>query len=333
MTTPSAAPERSRGGDASESVAVSVIVPVRDDPHGLARCLTALAAQTLAPGSFEVLVVDNGSRDDPSSVVRPFGFARLLREPAGGSYAARNAGAAAARGRVLAFTDADCRPAPDWLEQGAATLRSVAATGLVAGRIAVEPRDGSRPTPVELYELLHAFPQRVYATENGFAATANAFTWRRVFTQTGGFDPALRSAGDQEWGRRVTDAGYQVVYAPHVEVRHPARRTWTDLLAKMERVADGRTVLARRGPPWARGRPRASLQRLVPPVRTWWRAARAPVPSGITQTLGYCLAVTAVRYMWLILPVRRALAGSPAPDSPTIDEEGAVGGALASQRD
>ena len=100
----------------SEGIAVSVIIPVLNDAPRLRTCLDALESQTFDL-PFEVLVVNNGSSDDPASVLRAFPAARLLHEQQRSSYAARNTGVRQARGEVLAFTDSDCIPAEDWLER------------------------------------------------------------------------------------------------------------------------------------------------------------------------------------------------------------------------
>src|ERR1041384_5139232 len=93
---------------------VSVIVPVWNDAERLGHCLHALEKQTYPAESYEVIVVDNGSTDSVACLVAAYGRARLVSEQRPGSYAARNTGLNLARGQVIAFTDADCLPAPDW---------------------------------------------------------------------------------------------------------------------------------------------------------------------------------------------------------------------------
>lgn len=184
----------------------------------------------------QVVVVDNGSRDDVEAAVREVPGVRLVREPRIGSYAARNRGLAVTAAPVVAFTDADCLPERDWLERGVALL---AGADVVAGRIDVFPRSAHRQGAIEAYERLTAFPQRHFVERWGFGATANVLTRRSVIDAVGPFDPDLESGGDAEWGQRVTAAGYRVVYGPDAVVRHPARRTLRELSAKFRRITRG----------------------------------------------------------------------------------------------
>ncbi|HEV3000586.1 MAG TPA: glycosyltransferase family A protein, partial [Solirubrobacteraceae bacterium] len=94
---------------------ITVVVPVRDGAASLPPLLASLAGQTLARERFEVIVVDNGSRDATAAVARE-GGARVVTEPVANRARARNAGIAAARAPLVAFTDADCVAAPGWLE-------------------------------------------------------------------------------------------------------------------------------------------------------------------------------------------------------------------------
>lgn len=184
---------------------VSVIVPVLEDQARLDACLAALAAQTYPRDAFEVIVVDNGS-SPPMRV--DAGWARLLVEPRPGSYAARNTGIAAARGEIFAFTDADCLPAPDWLEGGVRRIVTEPGVGLVAGAIEVFCRNPDRPTVAELFELhCWGFPQRRFVEQDGFGATANLFATRAAIEAVGGFDSSLMSGGDVDFGERVRAAG------------------------------------------------------------------------------------------------------------------------------
>ncbi|MBO1348747.1 MAG: glycosyltransferase family 2 protein [Hormoscilla sp. GUM202] len=97
---------------------VSVIIPVYNDAEPLRTCLECLENQTYPKESYEVIVVDNASQSDTASVVNEFSQAMITYEKKPGSYAARNKGISVAKGEIIAFTDADCIPAADWIEKG-----------------------------------------------------------------------------------------------------------------------------------------------------------------------------------------------------------------------
>src|SRR5438445_2678799 len=95
---------------------VSVVVPIRNASRTLPACLAAL--ERLEPPPMEIILVDNGSTDESLSLMRRFAHAhhskrvKILEEQRRGAAAARNAGARAADGDVVAFTGCDCGPDP-----------------------------------------------------------------------------------------------------------------------------------------------------------------------------------------------------------------------------
>jgi glycosyltransferase involved in cell wall biosynthesis len=97
---------------------------------------------------YEVIVVDNGSTGSLEPIVAKFPQAWMAYEDKLGSYAARNKGISLAKGGVLAFTDADCIPQRDWIENGVRRLVRTRGCGLVAGKIQVNFRETGRPTTV-----------------------------------------------------------------------------------------------------------------------------------------------------------------------------------------
>ena len=220
-----------------------MVIPVRDDAAGLARCLEALASQRGAP-AHEVIVVDNGSTDDSVPVARRSRMQPLvLHESRPGSYAARNTGAQAARGRVLAFTDADCRPSPDWLAAGTAAV--TASRDVVGGAIRMT---SATPDGVwARYDRAMYLRQSELVQTQGFAATANLWVTRSVWESVGPFDATLRSSGDLEWGRRAAAHGFWVSYDETVVVDHAARTTALATWRLHRRLGAGWAVLARRG--------------------------------------------------------------------------------------
>lgn len=227
---------------------MSVVIPVRDGVGVIERCLDALAAQHLPP-PFEVIVIDNASRDETLRVAQAHPLQPVVvSEPRRGSYAARNAGIAQAKAPALAFTDADCVPDPGWLRAGTAAL---AAAPLVGGCIAPY---GDAGTAAARYDRALYLQQDDYVTRLGFAATANLFVRREVLDRIGGFDDDLRSGGDLELCRRALSAGFALGYEPAAVVRHPPRGSARELWRLHRRLGAGWAALARRGlhPPWWR---------------------------------------------------------------------------------
>lgn len=220
---------------------VSVIVPIFNDADRLNLCLAALQTQSYPQSHYEIIVVDNGSDDDQNigAVVAKFKQAIFTQELLPGSYAARNKGISLAKGEVIAFTDADCIPDCDWLKLGVARLNAVPNCGQVVGKVKVFFANPKFPTPVELYESVTAFPQESLLQKFHGGATANVFTWRYVIDKVGNFNSRLKSNGDMEWGKRVFLAGFEQVYAPEVQVKHPARQTFVELRKRTIRLAGG----------------------------------------------------------------------------------------------
>lgn len=218
---------------------VSVIVPVYNDSESLKKCIQALEYQTYCKDYYEIIIVDNNSEENLELVVSQFPNIRYIKELKRGSYAARNKGLTIAKGDIIAFTDSDCIPAHDWLEKGASILQNNPNCGLVGGKIELYFQNEAKPTPIELYEKVSAFPQEKYVQERQFGVTANLFTRRSVLEQVGCFKSTLKSGGDREWGLRVSKAGYQLIYSQGVCVKHPARKSWSELHTKIVRQTSG----------------------------------------------------------------------------------------------
>lgn len=219
---------------------VSVIVPVYNDAVRLERCLEVLRSQSYPKELYEIIVVDNGSTDDPKTVVDRYPGFRYVYEARPGPAAARNAGLNAAKAGVIGFTDADCTPYPDWLEKGVRALLSQARAGVIGGRIDHYFKDPDRPTAIELFNKSY-FDQEKYIRERHFAAGANCFTHRSVFESVGTFNDAFVAPAceDREWGERVHAKGYPIGYADDCVVLHPVRRSLGELYSKLKALAIG----------------------------------------------------------------------------------------------
>jgi GT2 family glycosyltransferase len=132
-----------------------------------------------------------------------------------------------------------------------------------------------------------------------------------VVDTVGAFDASMMSGGDREWGQRVARSGYQVVYAPNAVVRHPARRNWSELWAKIKRVGRGIHKLEWEDAPWWPARAEylgRAVRELLPPVRFLARTAtdlQRP-PSERAALMGsrmlYLYAAHGVRWRLLLSP-------------------------------
>ena len=244
---------------------VSVIIPTYRDWPRLQLCLAALARQTLAAGEFELIVVDNDGDSRPPPL--PAGV-RYLHAPTGWSYAARNAGAEQAKGELLAFTDADCQPEPEWLQALVAAFEQHPDWDLVGGRIDIL---AARDNTAVRYERLFEFQQEQLVALSGYSVTANLGVRRSVFEQRGGFDAGLKSCGDSEFCTRLVALGHRIGYADGMRVLHPARATLAEIFTKNRRIATGQYDRLLRE---SRGRPAALAALLLhafrPRPREWY---------------------------------------------------------------
>ena len=219
---------------------ISVIIPVYNDSRNLSNCLEALGKQTLSKSMYEIVVVDNGSSQDISEVVRAYPGINLCHEYKEGSYSARNKGILNSRGDIIAFTDSDCIPKDTWLEKGLSAVVSKDSLGFIGGRVNYFARDENNMTSAELWEILNQYDQEECINIMNFGLTANLFTRRSVMDEVGLFNSDLKSAGDYEWGNRVYEKGLNIYYENEVVVSHPARRTLSELSRKVRRLVGGR---------------------------------------------------------------------------------------------
>lgn len=202
----------------------SIIIPSRNRPAQLQRCLATIARLETPRDRFEVIVVDDGSRPayrEPLTRVSNAPAVRLLRREGGGPGQARNAAAEAARGRFLALTDDDCAPAPDWLSRLGETLRQQPKT-LAGGRTLNSLVDNvyaeaSQVLIAYLYSYYHAGEHEMrFFTSSNFALS------RELYIQSGGFHPRFKLAGgeDRDFCDRWISAGRPSVYVPDAVVYH-----------------------------------------------------------------------------------------------------------------
>ncbi|MPY94083.1 MAG: glycosyltransferase [Acidimicrobiia bacterium] len=214
--------ERDQAPRRPELPYISVVIPVRNGEPWLVKQLAALEAQTYQ-GQWEVLAVDNGSRDHSRQILgswREHLPLRVVDAPdRAGINVARNAGCEQAKGELIAFCDADDVAAPHWLT---ALVAAAQRFDLVGGRLdeehlnlgygsALRPRLPADRLPMGLGFL-------------PFALGANFAVWRDVLDRVGVFDEAFILGNDDvEFSFRAQLRGFRLGYAPDAVVAYRHR--------------------------------------------------------------------------------------------------------------
>jgi len=219
-----------------DHIAVSLIVASRNGEKKLAGLLDSLNEDSIRAARAELLLVDSASTDATAALMEHFAAkasfpVQVIRLETPGQGRAQNAAAVAAQGRLLAFTDDDCRLAPDYFEVLARDFDlkryHYGAGAVVLADPADDPRMANTaswrfvgPTQIPPRSLLSA----------GLAHGANLLFRKDVFEQLGGFDPdlgpgGLMGASDTESVGRATTLGYTGLLMPALRVLHyPGRR-------------------------------------------------------------------------------------------------------------
>ncbi|MCV9967054.1 glycosyltransferase family 2 protein [Pararhizobium sp. BT-229] len=213
---------------------LSVIVPHLNEPEDLRRCLRSLNAQRESGISFEIIVVDNGSKEMPKAACSDVPDLRLEREMVPGPGPARNLGASVARAEVLAFIDSDCIAQPGWAHAIVALMTERPDIDLVGGDIGVLMVDPRRPSAIEAYESIYSYRARDYVERYGFAATGNMAVRAQVFRTVGPFG-GIGTMEDTEWGQRATAQGKRIAFLPEARVLTPSCKTFAELACRWDR--------------------------------------------------------------------------------------------------
>ena len=229
-------------------LSVSVVIPIYNAEADLMALLNCLAAQTYPSDRVEYLLVDNASTDRTGVLLQDAvgQFAQihlrlLSQSQIQSAYAARNLGIQAAIGEILAFTDADCRPQPNWLSS-LVTPFADDSIGLVAGEITslpgksiFEQHADRQATLSQRHTLAHPRP---------YGQTANLAVRRSVFEQVGLFRPYLTTGGDADFCWRVQQqTNWQLAFAEAAIVQHRHRSSLSALRQQWQRYGSSNRYL------------------------------------------------------------------------------------------
>jgi GT2 family glycosyltransferase len=208
----------------SRQPALTVVVPTLDRPAQLRACVAALSRGEPSPGELEIVLADDGGEVDEGqmrAIAAGSAEVRVVRSSGRGPAAARNAGAAAARAPLVAFTDDDCEPAPAWL--GALLARNrTAPEALIGGRTV----NGLSGNPYS--RAAQAIGDAALAHHNGGPAGPRFFPSNNLalpaarFQELGGFDEgvALPGGEDRDLCERWSERGWPLVFEPAALVVH-----------------------------------------------------------------------------------------------------------------
>jgi GT2 family glycosyltransferase len=202
--------------------AVSVVVPTRDRPQQLRACVAALARLRIADGGLELIVANDGGELDPTLLQSGKTIDLRVIECGGrGPAAARNAGAADARGTLVAFTDDDCAPEPAWAE---ALLRRhrAQANALIGGPTINALRDNPYSRAAQAIGDAALAHHNTDPERPQLLPSSNVAAPAQLFREIGGFDERVAKAGgeDFELCSRWAERGWPLAWEPEAAVLH-----------------------------------------------------------------------------------------------------------------
>lgn len=221
--------------DEAELPTVSVVIPVLDRAGELARCLDSISRVDYPAEKLQVIVVDDGSKDESAQVARRMGATvvssgGVRRGPA----VARNAGSAHATGEILAFIDSDCSASTGWLADLLPLFRDPK-TAAVGGRV-----DGMcTSSAVDRYEAVMSSLSMGTRERFGNAGddtfylpSCNLLVRRSLFLSVGGFKPSMHVGEDVDLTWRLRDAGWTIAYLPLGSILHEHRSSLRSFMSR-----------------------------------------------------------------------------------------------------
>ncbi|MDB9514936.1 glycosyltransferase [Kamptonema animale CS-326] len=226
---------------------ISVVIPIYNGEKDLPDLINCLKAQTYPAQQVEYLLVDNKSSDRTPAILAAAATATIIihsltENKIQSSYAARNTGIRASQGDIIAFTDADCRPQPEWLET---LIRPFADrdVGIVAGE--VSPLPGK--TIWEQHAAIEDTLSQKHTLAHPFCAygqTANLAVRRQILEKVGLFRPYLTTGGDADFCWRILrETSYRLEFAEDAIVRHRHRSSFQQLQSQWRRYGESNRYL------------------------------------------------------------------------------------------
>ena len=219
----------------SDLPSVSIVIPVKDRAGELRRCLASLNDLAYPRELLQIIVVDDGSSDDSAEVARQAGARVVSSGGTGrGPAAARNEGAVAAKGDILAFIDSDCTASREWLAELIPAFndhRTASVGGLVDGMCT--------ESAVDRYEAVMSslsLGSRERTGSDGddtfYLPSCNLLVRRLAFRSVDGFDGTMHVGEDVDLTWRLRDHGWTIAYLPAGRVFHEHRSTLRSFMSR-----------------------------------------------------------------------------------------------------
>jgi glycosyltransferase involved in cell wall biosynthesis len=225
---------------------ISVIIPTFNSVKELTKCLESLKTQTISNENYEVIVVDDGSTDDTKNVVAKYPIKYFYQQNRGPA-AARNQGVSNAQGEIVLFTDADCEPQPNWIEEMIKPMEDPQIVG-VKGAYKTHQKE-LVPRLVQI-EYEHRYERMKKFKYIDFIDTYSAGYRKGIFLKYKGFDERYPKASveDQEFSFRLSKDGHKMVFNPNAVVFHKHSAGLIDYLKKKYKIAFWKAFLLKRHP-------------------------------------------------------------------------------------
>lgn len=222
---------------------ISVIIPVYNGARTIASCLESVLGQTYPADAYDVIVVENGSTDNTSAIVKQYPV-RLFHSDIRGPAAARNLGLAETDADIVAFTDADCVADSEWLSELVKPYADPEVGGVGGAILAY---DHHERTVAEIFSEEYSPLVNFVSGEHEFLPhlyTANASYRRGLLAETGAFDPRLVTAEDVDLAWRLQlQTGARLCYSAQAIVYHRHRSTSVDLARQYRQYGFGEILL------------------------------------------------------------------------------------------
>ncbi len=210
-------------------VLVSVIIPAYNEVEHINACLSALSEQSFPADKYEVIVVDDGSTDGTTEMVKQFSWVKLICQDNQGPAAARNNGVKISKGRVILFTDADCQPDFHWVEQLSKPILEGQAIGVKGIYRTHQDQLAARFAQIEFEDRYDLLKRR---DNIDFVDSHSAGFDKEAYLSVGGFDPHFPVANneDVDLSYKLSNKGYRMVFNPKAIVYHQHPSTLKEYL-------------------------------------------------------------------------------------------------------